>query len=125
MKYVIVHNLSKPQVQPIVAAFCTSFFSRLRGLTFRRYLPAGEGLVLVQESDSRLDSSIHMMGVWMDLAVAWINSAGEVVDVRLAKRWRPAYLPQRPARFVLEMTAAHLDDFHIGDKVRFDETRLD
>jgi uncharacterized membrane protein (UPF0127 family) len=66
-----------------------------------------------------------MMGVWMDLAVAWINSAGEVVDVRLAKRWRPAYLPQRPARFVLEMAAAHLDDFHIGDKVRFDETRLD
>jgi len=89
---------------------------------FRRSLPENWGLLLVQSRDSRMDSSIHMLAMWIDLAVVWITDSGEVVDVRLARRWRPAYFPRRPARFVLEMAIAHLEDFHIGEKVRFEET---
>lgn len=55
----------------------------------------------------------------MDLAVAWIDDTGEVVDVRLARRWRPIYVPKRPARYILEMAASRLKDFRIGDKVEF------
>ena len=83
-------------------------------------MPSGQGLLLVQGRDSRLDTSIHMLFVWMDLAVVWINSAGEVVDVRLARSWRPAYLPGRPARYVLELAAVHLNDFEIGDQLSFE-----
>lgn len=47
MKYTIVQNLSRPQASPIVAAYCASFFCRLRGMMFSRPLPPEKGLVLV------------------------------------------------------------------------------
>jgi uncharacterized membrane protein (UPF0127 family) len=89
----------------------------LRGFTFRRALSEEEALLLVQSRDSRLDAAIHMLWVWVDLAVAWINSGGIVVDSRLARRWRPIYLPRYPARYVLEMPPARLNDFQTGDQV--------
>ena len=117
MQHVTIRNLSRPQTPPITAPYCASFLCRLRGLTFRRNLPTGQGLLLVQGHDSRLDTSIHMLFVWMDLAVVWINSAGEVADVKLARSWRPAYLPERPARFILELAVDHLNDFEVGDQL--------
>jgi uncharacterized membrane protein (UPF0127 family) len=117
---VLIYNLTRQNPLPIQAQYCSSFFCRLRGLTFRRSLPSGVGLLLVQGRDSRLDSSIHMLFVWMDLAVVWINTALQVVDVRLARRWRPAYLPARPARYVLEISPERLDDFQVGDQLRFE-----
>jgi uncharacterized membrane protein (UPF0127 family) len=122
MKLVTIHNLTRPKPQPLVARYCDSFLCRLRGLTFRRKLPDNWGLLLVQSRDSRVDSSIHMLAMWIDLAVVWITDNGEVVDVRLARRWRLAYFPKRPARYVLEMAVEHLEDFHDGDQVRFEET---
>jgi uncharacterized protein len=120
MQYVSIHNLSRPQVLPIRAGYCQSFGCQLRGLTFRRSMPANQGLLLVQSRDSRLDASIHMLFMWIDLAVVWINDAGEVVDVKHALRWRPAYFPVRPARYVLELSAVHLGDFIVGEKVSFE-----
>ncbi len=125
MRYVIVHNLNRPDIQPLVAGYCTSFFCQLRGLMFARPLLHEKALALVQAKDSRLDASIHMLFMRMDLAVAWINSIGKVVDVRLARRWRPAYLPKAPAKYVLEMNVSRLQDFEIGDQVRFDEAWVD
>ena len=115
-----LQNLTRPLVLPIQATYCTSFLCRLRGLTFRRRLPPDQGLLLVQSRDNRLDAAIHMMGVWINLAVIWINSAGEVVDVKLARRWRPFYIPRSPARYVLELAAERLGDFIIGDRIQFE-----
>lgn len=125
MKSITIHNLTHPKPQPLTAIYCASFFCRLRGLTFRRSIPQNWGLLLVQNRDSRVDSSIHMLAMWIDLAVVWITDGGDVVDVRLARRWRPAYFPQRPARYVLEMGVAHLEDFQIGDKVRFEAITIE
>jgi uncharacterized membrane protein (UPF0127 family) len=123
--YLIIHNLSRPGSPPIIAHNCRSFFCQLRGLMFRRRLPPGEGLLLVQSRDSRLDSSIHMMFMWIDLAVVWINNANQVVDTCLARRWRPVYIPRKPARYILEMNAEHLHDFQINDQLRFEEAFMD
>jgi uncharacterized membrane protein (UPF0127 family) len=65
-----------------------------------------------------------MFGVWIDLAAIWINGAMQVVDVRLVRRWRPWYFPKEAARFVLESDPQRLHDFHIGDKVEFEEADL-
>ena len=120
-RLVVVRNLSKGLTRPLQAEYCSSFLCRLRGLTFRRTLPEGESLLLVYHRDSRLDTSIHMLGVPMDLAIAWINSVDVVVDVRLARQWRMMYLPSQPARYVLEMSPARLGDFQVGDRVSFEE----
>jgi len=107
--------------KPVMALYCATFFCRLRGLTFRRSLSAMDGLLLVQKSDSRVDAAIHMLGVFMDLSVTWINSSDVVVDVCMARAWRPMYIPKAPARYVLEISPAHSSDFQIGDKIRFEE----
>mgnify|MGYP001025470230 FL=1 len=92
---------------------------------FTRSLKPGRGLLLVQSGDSRLDTSIHMFFMRMDLAVIWINKNMEVVDVCLARRWKPAYFPQKPACYVLETTPDRIPDFNIGDKVSFHEASMD
>jgi len=125
MKQVAVQNKSRPAKTPVIAAYCSSFFSRLRGFTFRRSIPLDRGLILVQSRDNRVDSSIHMLFVFTDLAVVWINNAGEVVDACLAKRWRLFYAPKRPARYVLEMNPARLGDYQLGDCVSFEQVWLD
>ena len=121
MQEVLVYNQDHPEIAAIRAKYCQSFVCQLRGLTFRHSLPVEEGLLLVQKRDSRVDSSIHMLFVWMDLAVIWINQACRVVDARLARRWHPIYVPGDPARFVLEIAAERIADFHIGDRVEFRE----
>ncbi len=125
MRKVIIRNLSHPEVQPVQALYCASFLCRLRGVTFRGRLDPLEGLLLVQKRESRVYAAIHMLGVWTSLAVVWLNSQGMVVDVRLAKPWRLGYVPQLPARFVLEMAPERMQDFQVGDHVAFEEASVD
>ncbi len=117
LRFVIIHNLSRSSQTGIRARYCASFFCRLRGLTFRSRLNLDESLLLVQRRDSRLEAAIHMLFVGMNIAVIWINSDLRVVDKIMAQRWRPAYIPNWPARYVLETHSSRLDDFQIGDKV--------
>lgn len=125
MRYVEIENITHPLQASLVVGYCSSFMCRLRGLMFRKKLGTGEGLLLVGARDTLVDASIHMMFMNFDLAVVWINQQGEVVDTVLARRWRLMYLPKRPAQHVLEISAGHLQDFSIGDKVRFHEVSLD
>ena len=119
MKIIHLENTNQPLPAPLQAVYCDSFLCRLRGLMFRSDLPRNEGLLLVEARDSRLDTSIHMLFVFMDLAVIWINSEYTVVDTVLARTWRPAYAPHQPARYILEIHPSRLNEFKIGDRVAF------
>jgi len=115
----IVHAESK-RVLVERARWCDGFASKLRGFLFRRALDDGEGLVLVERRDSRLSTAIHMLFVFLDLGVIWVNGDGEIVDTVHARPWRLSYAPQAPARYVVE---AHPDVLHgvtVGDHVRFE-----
>ncbi len=117
-RLVTVQNLARPIEQPARVKICASFLCRLRGLMFRRRLAAHEGLLLTLRRDARLDAAIHMLFVPFDLAVFWINSDMEIVDKVLARAWRLAYIPRRPARYVLEIHPQHLNDYDIGHKAQ-------
>lgn len=112
-------NINQPLPAPIHALYCDSFFCRLRGLMFRSSLAKEQGLLLVEARESRLDTAIHMLFVFMDLAVIWINSEKVVVDTVLARTWRPAYAPRQPARYILEIHPDRLSEFTIGDHLEF------
>ena len=118
-KIVTVKNKNRRIQDPLQVLYCDTFFTQLRGLSFRPRLHLDEGLLLVGKRDSRLDSSIHMFFVPFDLSVIWINSALQVVDKVLAKPWRPAYFSKQPARFALEIHPERWRDFEIGDGVEF------
>jgi uncharacterized membrane protein (UPF0127 family) len=89
---------------------------------FRKRLEPDDGLLLVQgKHDSRIDTSIHMLFVPFDLTVVWINTDMTVVDKVIAKAWRPAYAPAKPACFILEIHPGRWDDYQVGDKVEIQD----
>jgi uncharacterized membrane protein (UPF0127 family) len=113
-----IDNLTHPLTSPILVKYCTSFLCRLRGLTFKSSLPPQHGLLLVQSNDSRLNATIHMLGVWFNIAVVWINKKETVVDKNIARRWHLVYVPRQPTCYILEMSASRINDFQIGDRVK-------
>jgi uncharacterized membrane protein (UPF0127 family) len=118
-KIITIQNKNRAITTPLLIQYCDTFFTQLRGFTFRARLAPEEGLLLVGKRDSRLDSSIHMLFVFFDLSVIWIDSGLKVVDKVLAKSWRPAYFSKQPARYVLEIHPERWGDFEIGDGVEF------
>jgi uncharacterized membrane protein (UPF0127 family) len=118
-KIITVENKSRAIPGLLHVRYCDTFFTQLRGFTFRSSVSQDEGLILVGKRDSRLDSSIHMLFVSFDLSVIWINSAMQVVDKVLAKSWRPAYFSKQPAKYVLEVHPKRWGNFEIGDGIEF------
>ena len=116
-----VKNCGRQIKIPIRAVYCKSFICQLKGLMFRSSINYDEGLLLVQSHDSRIEASIHMLFMLVDLSVIWIDSSYTVVDKIHAKRWKLAYFPQKSAKFILEAHVDRLNDFSIGDKVEFCE----
>ena len=98
----------------VSARWCSSFFCKLRGLSLRRPIPSGTGLLLVEGREGRWNTAIHMFGMLFDLAVIWLDAEGNVVDVRLARPWR-VYAPRNPARFTLEALPEILERVAVGD----------
>lgn len=121
--WVEVHNHSRDGAFVVRAKWCASFMCRLRGLTFRRSLAPDTGLLLVYGGDSIADTTIHMLAVFMPLAVIWIGSNMRVVDAIVAQPWR-LYAPQAPARYVLEGSPALLDRIQVGDRMEFVDEAL-
>ncbi len=118
-KTIAVANNNRIIAGDLRVKYCDSFLCQLRGLSFRSRLALDRGLLLVGKRDSRIDSSIHMIFVLFDLAVIWIDSDMQVVDKVLARAWRPAYFPRRPAKYTLELHSERWDEFQIGDGVIF------
>jgi uncharacterized membrane protein (UPF0127 family) len=90
---------------------------RLRGLMFQKSIGSHNGLLMVQPQSSRLDAAIHMLFMNFDIAVIWIDEDATVVDVQIARRWRPAYFPVKAAKYILEAHPDRRNDFNKGDRL--------
>jgi uncharacterized membrane protein (UPF0127 family) len=101
--------------------WCASYWCKFKGLMLRRNLPEDEGLLFVYSRESKMDTTIHMMFMRFPIATIWLDTNGSVVDKVLAKPWRPAYAPRKPARYFVEASPSLLDRVTIGDRLRFDE----
>lgn len=82
-------------------------------------LEPDEGALLVEQRDSKVNSSIHMLFMRFDLCVIWINEAFEVVDVQICQRWKLAYMPALPARYILETHVSQKTHYKVGDHISF------
>jgi uncharacterized membrane protein (UPF0127 family) len=119
MRYIHLLNQSHPFPRPIKVAYCSSFMSRFRGLMFQKDIDPGTGILLVENFESRVNTTIHMLFMNFDIATIWIDSNKKVVDTCYARRWRPYYAPNAPARYILETHPNHLGDFQVGDCLEF------
>ena len=114
----IVHVESGEVLIP-QAKWCDSFGTKLRGFTFRRELGPQDGLVLVETRDNRVNTAIHMLFVFFELGVIWVNDAGEVVGTVVAQPWRLSYVPPAPARYVIEGQPELVNRVKVGDHIQF------
>lgn len=121
MQDIEIINDQRPLTSPLRAGLCTSYWCRLRGLSFRRSIPLEWGLLMGYHADNRLETGIHMLGMNFDLGIVWINAAGKVVDHRYARKWLSFFVPKKPAKYVLEILPQRLEDFNIGDQIRFED----
>jgi uncharacterized membrane protein (UPF0127 family) len=115
MAFVTIKNITNGTI--IKARNCDTFFLRLKGLMFEKFLGESDAILLVEGRDSRINAAIHMFFMNFDIAVVWLNQSKTVVDVQLAKKWHPVYVPKAPASWILEAHPSRLSDFHIGDRI--------
>ena len=106
---------------PLRVRWCGSFACRLRGLTFRRHLDDDEGLLFVEDRESRLGTAIHMAFVFFSIGVVWLDGNFVVVDKVLARPFRPFYAPSAPAQYFLEGPPALLTWMRVGERYRVAE----
>ena len=114
-----IHHVESGEILIPAAKWCDSFGTKLRGFTFRRELGPQDGLVLVEAKDNRVNTAIHMLFVFFDLGVIWVNDAGEVVETVVAQPWRLSYVPSAPARYVIEGQPALTNRVKVGDHIQF------
>lgn len=119
MKTIEIKNLSNVLKNPINAKLCDSFISKLRGYTFKAKINPDQGILLMEDIQSRMATSIHMVFVFMKLGIVWIDENGLVVDKRIAYPFLSFLIPKKPAKYVLEISPERLKEFSIGDKIEF------
>lgn len=119
--YRVLKNTASGQVILPRARWCASFMCHLKGLMFRRELPSDEGLLFVTNSESVVNTTIHMFFMRFSIGVIWMDKRGVVVHKALAKPWRPAYAPSKPAQYYLEANVDVLDRVQVGDVLSFEE----
>jgi hypothetical protein len=119
--YRVLRNTASGQVILPRARWCASFWCHLKGLMFRRELPRDEGLLFVTNGESVVNTTIHMFFMRFSIGVVWLDKRGVVVHKALAKPWRPAYAPAKPAQYYLEANVDVLERVQVGDVVSFAE----
>ena len=97
--------------------YCDTFWSKLIGLMLSRELKSDHGIILVEDNETRINTSIHMMFMNYDLTVLWLDKELVIVDKVLARKWIPFYFPKKPAQYVVELHPSKFSDYSIGDKI--------
>jgi uncharacterized membrane protein (UPF0127 family) len=113
-----ISNASSPS--PLVTVkYCDTFLSKLKGLMFSRDLDRDAGLIFVENKETRINTSIHMLFMNFDLTILWLDKHRVVVDKVLAKRWVPFYFSKHLAQYVVELHHSTFNHYSIGDNLVF------
>jgi uncharacterized membrane protein (UPF0127 family) len=88
---------------------------------FRKSLGNDEGIMIVENSEGVISSSIHMFFMKINLGIIWLNENKKVVDKCHAIRWNPYYASNYPACYTLEIHPSRLNEFETGDQLVFHE----
>ncbi len=115
MKVVKIYTLTLPEVI-LDVKYCDTFVSKLIGLMFSRKLGVNNGIILVENNETRINTSIHMMFMNFDLTILWLDDNMVIVDKVLAKRWILFYFPKKPAQYVVELHLSKFTEYKIGDQ---------
>ena len=100
---------------------------RKKGVLGRSSLGTNEGVLLVMPCRSALSllHSIHMFGVPFNLAVAWLDKNGQILQQKLAKPGR-MYFPSgifTDTSYILEVHPDHFPLLQKSTKIHWEDPR--
>ncbi len=121
MHFVKIKNQTNSTVPELQAEYCYSFIQKFKGLMFRQTLEPNQALVLAENSESIINTTIHMMFMKFDIGVLWLDQNKRVVDTRHAFPWKLAYSSKTPAKYVIELHPTQLPSHKIGDQLTFED----
>ena len=101
--------------------WCQSYWNHFRGLMFQTSIDPEYGLLFVYDSESIVQTTIHMFFVPFAISVIWLDAEQRVVDRKIARPWRPYYAPARPAMYFIEAHPSKIDQFEVGQSISFAE----
>lgn len=98
---------------------------RNKGVLGRQTLAVNEGVLLVMPGRTGLSlfHSIHMFGVPFELAVAWLDKDGYILDLKLAKSGR-MYFPRgffTNSSYVLEVHPDHYQILQDSQQIHWED----
>lgn len=118
--YKKVYNVTRDELILPRGKWCSNPICHGIGLTFRFSLPEDRGIIFVYGRENIVSTSITMFFVFFSIGVVWLNKDLQVVDAKLAKPWRPSYVPAKAAKYFIEANPYILEKVAIGDQLRFD-----
>ncbi|MCD4666910.1 DUF192 domain-containing protein [archaeon] len=99
---------------------CDNIFSRSKGLMFSKKIKEGQALLFESEEESIFSTTMHMLFVFFNIDIVWLNSNKKVVDVKSkVKSFTPFIAPVNPAKYVLELPKGMSKNIKIGDVLDF------
>ena len=101
----------------IYVKYCDTFFSKFLGLMFSKKIEPDEGILIVENNESRIATSIHMMFMNYDIAVLWLDRQMVIVDKVLARKWCPFYISKVAAQYVVELHSSKFSEYSIGEQL--------
>ena len=92
--YRVLKNAGTGQVILPRARWCASFWCHLKGLMFRRELPADEGLLFVTGGESVVNTTIHMFFMRFSIGVAGVSHSRVLSIPNRAMDWPDRQVPR-------------------------------
>jgi uncharacterized membrane protein (UPF0127 family) len=119
MKKVIIRKLSEDfgSFDRLEAWYFENFFSRLKGLMFKKNISINQAGIFVNKNENIVDSAIHMLFMNFDIAVFWLDKKNTIVDKKIAKKWGLIYYPNVKSQKILETHTDLFENLQIGEKI--------
>lgn len=97
-----------------------SFWSRFRGLMFRRKFEKGEALVF--EIPEGREFGVHTFFVFFPIDLVYLDGGMEVIDIETGVSPWSTYSPETESKYLVEFPAGVVDEYilEVGHELEFE-----
>ena len=116
----MLKDITKNKIIISKTKYANTFLLQLRGLMFFSKKRFDFALIFFRESESIINSSLHMLFVFFKINVIFLDSKKKVVDIK--KNFFPFsfYSPKKPSKYIIELpTKTDISFVKKGDILSF------
>ena len=110
-------TLKKSNEEIAEIRIANTFFSRLRGLMFKKNAEVPLLFEIPERINKKERSSIHSFFMRFEIVIVFIDKRNVVYEIAELKPWN-CYVPKKPAKYIMEFDKREFNDcLKIGDKI--------